>query len=173
MKKLMLGLVLALSLTGCSNIFNMDTTKQTLSFVTSATNLKYYYESGDIVNFIDTVELEEDEITRVLTALESIDRSKKALKVFEDDPRLVITDMETVIFEYQKIKAAYGEIKSVVVENFDEYEPKAKASFVEFDIAARTLDEQFKDMVDAVESNAALMTALRLADTAIKIAATL
>lgn len=172
MKKLTLGLVLALSMTGCSG-FNMDATKQTLSFVTSAANLKYYYESGDVVNFIDSVELTDDEITRVITALEAIDKSKKTLKVFEDEPKMVITDMETVIYEYQKIKAAYGEIKSVVVTNFDDYKPKAKASFIEFDVAARTLDEQFKDMVDAVERNAALMTALRLADTAIKIAATL
>ena len=172
MKKLTLGLVLALSMTGCSG-FNMDTTKQTLSFVTSAANLKYYYESGDVVNFIDSVELTDQEITRVITALEAIDKSKKTLKVFEDDPKLMITDMETVIYEYQKIKAAYENIKSVVVVHFDEYEPKAKASFIEFDASARTLDQQFKDMTDAIESNAALMTALRLADTAIKLAAIL
>jgi hypothetical protein len=71
------------------------------------------------------------------------------------------------------VKSAYNDIRSIVIDHFDEYTPIQQAAFIEFDISARTLDEQFVSLVDAVEKNAALMTALRFTDTIIKITAAL
>jgi hypothetical protein len=55
----------------------------------------------------------------------------------------------------------------------DAYNASEWAVFKEFDQSASVLDREFRQLVEAVEANTALSTALRLADTAIKIGAML
>jgi hypothetical protein len=55
----------------------------------------------------------------------------------------------------------------------DAYNASEWAVFEEFDQSASVLDKEFRQLVEAVEANTALSTALRLADTAIKIGAML
>jgi len=158
MKKLMLGLLFASFLMGCSSV-----STQTLKFVTSATNVKYYYENGEVVDFVGSVDLSDASIAIII----------EKFKELENNPSTIVTHFEVVTYEYSKVKSAYNDIRSIVIDHFDEYTPIQQAAFIEFDISARTLDEQFVSLVDAVEKNAALMTALRFTDTIIKITAAL
>ena len=168
MKKLMLGLLFASFLMGCSSV-----STQTLKFVTSATNVKYYYENGGVVDFVGSVDLSDASIAIIIDALDTIDEAKKKFKELENNPSTIVTHFEVVTYEYSKVKSAYNDIRIIVIDHFDEYTPIQQAAFIEFDISARTLDEQFVSLVDAVEKNAALMTALRFTDTIIKITSTL
>jgi hypothetical protein len=145
----------------------------TLSIISSAADLSYHYESGEAVDFIDNAELTDLEVTIVLEALDQIDRSKSRLKTLADDPERFVTDITLVSFEYAKIKSSYLSIRQVVLDNRDEYTPEEWQVFEEFDAAAIHLDKEFSRLVSALDANTALQTALRLADTAIKIGAML
>ena len=170
LKAFLAGLVLSLAVTGCTTF---DTSTRTLSVVTSATNLSYYYTNGDIVNFVGHAELSEMELTSVLEALDQIDRSKQILQHYKDKPDQLVLNIEDVAFQYAKIKSAYLSIRSVVLDNFDEYGPVELRSFQEFDRSAQVLDIEFEALVEAVETNTAIVTALNLANTAIKVGAML
>jgi hypothetical protein len=145
----------------------------TLSIISSAADLSYHYESGEAVDFIDNAELTDLEVTIVLEALDQIDRSKSRLKALADDPERFVTDITLVSSEYAKIKSSYLSIRQVVIDNREEYTPEEWQVFEEFDAAAIHLDKEFSRLVSALDANTALQTALRLADTAIKIGAML
>lgn len=151
-------------LVGCSAPAN------TLSVISSAADLSYHYESGEAVEFIDNADLSDLEITVVLEALDQIDRSKARLKALTDDPEQFVTGITLVSFEYAKIKSSYLSIRQVVIDNQGEYTPEEWYVFEEFDAAARQLDVEFANLVSALETNTALQTAFRLADTVVKIA---
>lgn len=163
--KLLITLAMAIVLAGCS----IDQASRTLSVVSSAANVKYYYDNGDAVNFVGNAELTSFEAARVLEALERIDNSKKILKAYEDDLKSLVLNIDAISYEYSKIKASYLDIRTVVLSNIDEYQPSEIRTFIEFDDAARHLDQEFSKLVDAVEANATINTAIRFADTVIKI----
>lgn len=163
--KLLITLVMVVVLAGCS----IDQASRTLSVISSATNIKYYYDNGDAVNFVGNAELTSSEAARVLTALERIDNSKKILKTYEDDPKSIVLHIDAISHEYSKIKASYLDIRTVVINNINEYQPNEIRTFIEFDDAANHLDQEFLKLVDAVEANTTINTAIRFADTVIKI----
>ncbi len=165
MRKIVATLFLGAVLTGCS----LDTTNRTLSVITSATNIAYTYENGQIVKFIDNAPLSDLEITMVLEAFDQIDRSKSVLKHYRDNPDALVLNIQDVAFQYAKIKSSYLSIRQIVLSHKDSYNASKWATFEEFDQSAHTLDKEFRQLVEAVEANIALVTALRLADTAIKI----
>lgn len=165
---LLLGLCLTV-LTACS----LDTTNRTLSVITSATNIAYHYENGEAVRFIDNAPLSDLEITMVLEAFDQIDRSKQILKHYKSNPDKLILNIQDVSFQYAKIKSSYLAIRDIVISHKPSYSHVEWATFNEFDQSARLLDIEFKALVDAVEASTAMQTALRLADTAIKIGAML
>ena len=165
-KNILLTILLSSILVGC---VGLNTTKQTMAVVSSATNLSYYYINGDIVNFVGNADLTDLETTQVIDAMDLLDRSTKILKKYKENPDQLFLNMYDVVFQYAKIKSAYLSVRYVVLSNQAEYSAKEWQSFVEFDISAKVLDKQFSDLVDAVEANAAVMTALNLANTAIKV----
>jgi hypothetical protein len=169
MRKVVATLFLGSVLTGCS----LDTTNRTLSVITSATNIAYTYENGQAVKFIDNAPLTDLEITMVLEAFDQIDRSKSVLKHYRDNPDALVLNIQDVSFQYAKIKSAYLSIREIVLSHKDAYNASEWAVFKEFDQSASVLDKEFRQLVEAVEANTALSTALRLADTAIKIGAML
>ena len=65
-----LSLFLALSV-GCIS----NPTQNALSVVTTSADLYFYYENGEVVNFIDQAVLSDLELTQVLESLDQIDRS--------------------------------------------------------------------------------------------------
>lgn len=164
------GILLMFAVAGCSTL---DTSARTMSVVTSATNLSYYYTNGDIVNFVGNAELSEMELTSVLEAMDQIDRSQSILKQYRDAPDQLILNIDDVAFQYAKIKSAYLSVRSVVLENISEYSPAEVRAFTEFDSSAKVLDDEFESLVEAVETNTAIAAALNLANTAIKVGAML
>jgi hypothetical protein len=170
MKYLILAFFMIM-LFGCA--YSSTTTKKTLATITSATTIAYHYTDGELVTFVGNATLTDLELTSVLEALDQIDRSKDILKNYKDDPEQLISNIQDIAYQYAKIKSAYLSVRSVVEDNWSEYTPAEQRAFYEFDGAAEELDRQFSDLVDAVEANTALTTALRLADTAIKIGAML
>ena len=170
MKKTILALILATTLAGCSGL---NTSERTLSVITSATNIAYYYENGEAVEFIDNAPLSDLEMTMVLEAFDQIDRSKGILKYYRDNPDKMVLNIQDVSFQYAKIKSSYLSIRNIVITHKGDYTAYEWSVFEDFDQAAITLDEEFKALVGALEANTALITALRLADTAIKIGAML
>ena len=168
MKKI-LAIALILTLSGCS----AGPTAQTLAVVSSAADLTYHYESGHVVDFIGNAELSDLEITVVLEALDQVDRSKARINAMLDDPGQFVSGIELVSFEYAKIRSAYLSVRQVVLSNLGEYSPHELKAFDEFDTAARHLDVEFAAVVESIETDIAMQTALRLADTALKIASLL
>lgn len=156
---------LLIGLTGCSL-----QPANTLSVISSATNLKYYYENGQAVEFVDNAELTDLEITRILEAMDQIDRSKERLQELVNKPDQLMLGFNTVTFEYAKIKAAYLTVRDIALSNQTEYLPEEWAVLVEFDTSAQILDAEFIGLMDQVNNNQALTTAIGLANTVIKIA---
>lgn len=144
-----------------------------LSVVASATNVTYYYENGQAVEFIDNADLTDDEVVIVLESLEQIDKSKRMLKPYRDNPALLIRDIDNVQYEYSKIKDAYIDIRYIVLDNKDEYNSYEWDTFMKFDTSVIVLDEQFDQLIESTKSGAAVSTAMTFADTAIKLAAIL
>ena len=167
MIKIITAILSFLALSGCAFLQN-STTAKALSVVMSATNLTYYYETGQAVEFVGNAELTDFETTQILEALDQVERSKHRLKSYQKSPERIITDLPQITFEYAKLKSAYLSVRQVVLDNESEYADLEWETFVRFDISARTLDEQFQALIEAAEANAAIMTALRLADTALK-----
>lgn len=163
---LVLGIA-ATTLAGCASA------PDTLSVISSATNIAYEYEQGRVVDYVDNVELSNLDQTRVLEALDQIDRSKAIIEDYMDKPDHLLLNIHDVSFQYAKIKASYLSIREIVITNRDLYSALEWNTFVQFDQDAQTLDAQFKDLVEAVETRVAMATAIRLADTVIKIGALL
>lgn len=173
-QKILVAAVLAASLVGCGTLMDSgDSVAKALSTITAAANLKYYYENGEAVEFVDNAELNEVETTQLLEALDQVERSKERLKEYEKSPERIILELDKIAFEYAKVKSAYLSVRSIVIENRSEYTDGEWNVFVNFEGAAKVLDEQFVELVEAAEGNAAVMTAFRLADTALKVAAVL
>jgi hypothetical protein len=155
---------LLIGLTGCSL-----QPANTVSVISSATNLKYYYENGQALEFIDNAGLSDVEITQIIEAMDQIDRSKDRLQVLIDSPSQLVLNIHDVTYEYAKIKAAYLVVRDIALSNQAEYSSEEWRVLTEFDSSAQVLDTQFVDLIEKLETNKALNTALRLADTAIKI----
>lgn len=172
MKKLFAALLTISLLTGCTS-FEQSTTVAALSTITAATNLTYYYDSGEAVEFIDNAPLSDMEATQILEALDQADRSRERLHGYKNHPEKILSDLPKIAFEYAKIKSAYLSVRSIVLNHKFDYTQPEWDTFVRFDGAASALDASFSQLVDAAEANAALLTALRLADTALKMAAVL
>ena len=156
---------LLIGLTGCS----LSTVTST-PVISSAVNLKYYYENGQALEFIDNAELSDIEITQILEAMDQIDRSKKRLQSLVDSPSQLVLNIHDVTYEYAKIKATYLVVRDIALSNQAEYSSEEWRVLTEFDTSAQVLDAQFVGLIEKLESNKALNTALGLADTVIKLA---
>lgn len=167
-KKLLLASLL-ITLIGCAT----HTPQRTMSIITSATNLSYHYTNGDIVTFVGNADLTDLELTSVLEALDQIDRSSTILKYYRDNPDELILNIQDVTFQYTKVKSSYLSIRNVVLNNLDEYSPQEIRTFIEFDNAANVLDKEVELLLESVEANAAVNTALQFANTVIRIGALL
>lgn len=157
---------LAVFLTACSGI---DTTNRTLSVIESTANLKYYYETGEAVDYLDNAQLTQLEKSIITDSINTIKASNEALSFYEDHPEQIVLNIQKISYEYSKIKSAYLSIREIVLENQSEYSNIEWQVFVEVDSAANMLNTQFEDLVDAAEANAALMTAIRLGNVAVKL----
>lgn len=154
-------------LAGCT----MHTGTQALTVAASAANVKFYYENGQAVDFLDNAELTEQEAETVVEALLTIDKAKARLNALAAEPADLVINLSAVQSEYLQIRSAYSQLRHIVIANMDEYAPEELAALEAFDRSALALEREFTDLVRMAESSAAFVTALRLADTAIKIAA--
>lgn len=166
LSKFSITLALIVSLSGCE-LF--QTTNTSLSVLTSAVNVKYLYETGKAVEFIDKANLSEQEVTKVLVSLEQTDKSREKLSLIEDNPSILITNLTEVILEYSKVKTAYQDIRYIVHNHWNEYSNEEKHVFLEMDTSVNILDKQFTDFLKAKENNQALQSVLVLANTILRI----
>lgn len=164
--------VMLLMGTGCAN-FNIDSAENALSVVTTSTNLVYYYDNGEVVNFLDKAELTDLEIVQILEALDQAERSRAKLTLYKEQPLLLIEDITQISFQYVKIKGAYLSIRSIVEIHWDEYEENHRQMFLLFDRYAQKLDVEFTELTASIDTNASIATALALASTGLKLAALL
>lgn len=162
---LLLAFIIAILMSGGCSAPN------TLSVISSSTNLYYYYEDGEVVNFIDQAKLSDLELTQAIEALDQIDRSKKKLMVYKDQPLLLIQDISAISFQYVKIKGSYLSIKSIITDHWGEYTIEQQLVFIQFDIEANKLDDSFTKMTKSINVNQSLKIALQIAETTFKIAA--
>ena len=174
MKKILNVVLLSMVLMfaqGCAEFGKSS--ENALSVITTSTNLYYYYENGEVVDFLDQAELTDIELTQVLEALDQAERSKARLNMYKEEPLLVIEDITQITFQYVKIKSAYLSIRSIVYKHWDEYDEGQQQLFMLFDRYAQKLDDEFEALNVSIESNQAIMTALALASTAVKLSALL
>jgi len=167
MRKLIIVWMFVL-LTACSSF-----TVNTLSVVTSATNLHWYYENGEVINFIDQAKLSDIEIAQVIEAMDQIDRSKEKLLVYKENPITIISNINSITLQYVKIKGSYITVRSIVEKHWSEYPESSKQVFNTFDAYALNLDKNFDSLIKSIDANAALNTAIALASTGLKLAAIL
>lgn len=163
-------------LTGCETLRNyspFQLASATLTTVSAAANLRYYYEDGRVLEFLDSVPLTEQEIDTILTALNEIDAVKKKLKVYEDTPAQLIQDIDFITLDYMRMKNAYVQIRTVVIQNFDSYSPQAQRAFVEFDASAVHLDKTVVELYKTASASESVRYVLAMADLAFKVAALL
>lgn len=156
---------------GCINMG--QSTNHALSVITTSTDLYYYYDSGEVVNFLDYANLSDLELTQILEALDQVDRSKSKLLLYKDQPILLIDDITRISFQYVKIKSSYLSVRSVVSDHWDEYTVEQQQVFLLFDRYASKLDDDFTKLNQSIESDLAIQTALALASTALKLSAIL
>lgn len=166
----MLSMILMFS-SGCAEFGKSS--QHALSVVTTSTNLYYYYENGEVVNFLDQANLTEIELIQVIEALDQAERSKERLTLYKSQPLLVIEDITQISFQYVKIKSAYLSIRSIVSLHWSEYDEGQQQLFMLFDRYAMKLDEEFEALNVSIDSNEAIKTALALAGTAVKLSALL
>lgn len=174
MKKFITSFILVVVLvfsSGCAEFGK--TTVNALSVVTTSTNLVYYYDNGEVVDFIDKAKLTDLEIIQVIEALDQADRSRAKLQGYKDNPALLIENIAEISFQYVKIKGAYMSIRSIVHTHWDEYTEGQRQMFLLFDKYALQLDTQFAKLNQSIETNQAIATALALASTGIKMASLL
>lgn len=171
MKKLICGILLlyALAMSGCS----IDSSKYSLDTLSSVTTVEYMYSNSEVVNYLDNISLTDEEMDVVLKSLISIDDERKSLKMYKNDPMLLITDLNAVRVSYDRIKQAYLDIRSVVVLNKKEYTSKELETFESFDKAVAVLDDKFNSLITSVQTNEVVNTALSVANIAIKLGVTL
>ena len=160
----------ALLLSGCSAL---DTSEKAVSVLVFAADINYQYESGQFINFIGEVELSESEMVTVIHAIDRVDQAKQGLKHLKENPDEIVTRIEDITFEYVKIKGAYASVRTVVMNHETEYRPMVWEVFEVFDERVQRFDATYIELVEAAESHASLLYAIRLADSVVKIAAVL
>jgi len=162
MKKL---LPLFLLLSGCS----LQQADSSLKVINSYATLEYYYSDGSIVNYINEAELTNVESILINQAFEEVNKVQSRLKDIKKDPKKIIENIGLIAFEYSKLKMSYLSVRNVILLHEKEYSQEAWMTFVKFDGAAIILNNQFEEMLSKSESNAALLTAIRFADTIVKL----
>lgn len=172
MKKLLLLSLIIVSLSGCTIMGSASNRgMNALSVVTTSAELYFQYENGSVVNFLDQAELTELELVSIMEALDQAERSRGVLKRYKSRPEQLLVDINTVAFQYAKIKSSYLSIRSIVGTHWSEYTDEAKQSYLIFDEYAQKLDIEFSSLMTSIKSDAALTTALNLANLTLKIAA--
>lgn len=157
----------ALMLSGCMS--GMDTATQSLNLVSSATDVKYYYQDGELLTHVKQANLSDWEAIELAQAVSAIEASEKKLRAYERQPLQIIPNLPLIQVEYDEIKRAYMVIRELVSEHQGDYSAAEWATLTRFDVAVQVLDESFNELVKASEANAATLTALKLADTTIKL----
>lgn len=175
MNKLLAGLA-ALSLlfmSGCASFQDaVGVTGKAAATLSAYSNVKYYYENG-VIDYLQQADLNEIEQGIVKEAINQVEATRIRLKQFRDSPGQIITNIPIIAFEFSKVKTAYMSVRGIVIAHEDEYDLEAWMTLVQFDAAAITLNNQFEELIEASESSAALMTALKFTDTVIKLATVL
>lgn len=164
------ALMAMLYIAGCTTPMNTDKATDLLA---STVNLKYYMDNDRIVDIIDNANLTEEETAVLVAALAKVDTADKLLREIEQDPIKLVTKLDTIALGYTNIKAAYLDVKEVVLAHKDEYSEVELRAFSQFDDAAKVLDVQFTEFVVGLRPVEAVTTASKLADTAFKLAAVL
>lgn len=162
-KLLPLALVGAVALSGCSAI-----NENAFRFTAAAADVKYYYD--DAREFVVKADFTEQEQAIVDESIETMEGVKKRLESLPPDRLLDIT---AITVDYYTLRSAYLELREVVIANKEDYGVREWITLTRFDASSNVLDEQFKELLAQAESGAAVMTALRLADTSIKLASLL
>lgn len=162
MKKLALP-ILAIALTGCGSFQN------TAGVVSATTDLKYYY--SDAAVFVQKAQFDEVEQFVVDDSIRILERGKKKFQDYPADR--IIPDLPLITLDYVELRSAYMDLRAVVLANKDEYGAREWFVLSRFDTAAQVLDQQFYELTKAQEGSAALMTAIRLAETTLKLASLL
>lgn len=167
-------------LTGCETLNRIefpqiggDQVVASLSAATAAANLRYYYETGEVVNFLDQANLTEQEVDTIIMTLSEIDLLKSKMTIYEDNPQLIIRDLDSLKLDYLKLRSKYSVIKQVVIDNFEEYPAEARMAFLEFDEAAKEVDSKIVKMHSVAEANETVRNIVKAADLAFKVAAML
>lgn len=177
MMAFLMFVIMSLTLvTGCETIKQYSPIKlaqSTLTTVSAAANLRYYYEDGRVLEFIDSVPLTEKEIDTILLSLNEIDAVKKKLKVYEETPAQLIQDIDFITMDYLRMKNAYVQIRTVVIQNFDSYSPQAQKAFTEFDKSAIHLDATVTELYKTAAGSESVKYLIAMADLAFKVAALL
>lgn len=158
--------------TGCGTLEQFNTTKAakaTVETAVSATNLRYYYENGEVVEFVGNANLSEEEQETVLMSLNKIDTIKNKLKMYENRPQDILKDIDSLKGDYLALKAEYEKVRAIVVDHFEEYTPKERKAFVEFDKAAHDLDDKVENVHDFAATNETIQTILRFGDIGLKV----
>jgi len=169
MKNFVFVLIVTILMAGC---VAGNTTQSALSVLTSATNISYTYNENDneIVTFVDNAKLTEMETVSVLEAMDQVERSRARLIRYRDDALDLIQHIDKVTLQYSKIKSSYISVRFIVKSHWDEYDVPTQQVFLTFDENAILLDQEFTKLVGAIKSDQAIMTALNLATTSLRLA---
>lgn len=165
-KTILLMLFISLFLYGCKSNVNVSTAQD---LIVSSVNFKYYYENGDFVNVILKADLNEDELNSLITSLDKIKDSKELLNSIANEPLNLILNLQTASKEYLNIRDSYIVIRSIVLDNKDDYNNDEWMTFVKFDQSALSLNRQFISFLEEANYESALVKALQMADLAYKV----
>lgn len=168
MKKFLAGVLIVLSSITFSGCSLSDTQSAAVDLISSAVVAEEVYSNGNVVDYIDSPLLSEDDIDRIIVALTIIDEEREALEFYKDNPKMLLADAVIVDYSFVRIKEAYLDIKEVVVSNKDLYSPDKLKVFKNFDTTVTTLSIKYEGLKDAIASNKAATTVLTIANIALK-----
>ena len=140
--------------------------------VITVEQLLYYYD-GNITQSLASVDLTEQEWDTISESLEVANRVRESLKIYMQNPTLITSDINIISNEYQRISAAYLQIREIALANKDEYSLYVWHSFEAFDAFAIRLNTNFIELVSTAEANEAVLNALYLANSVVRVAALL
>jgi len=155
------GLMAVVVMTACTPA---TSNLKTAAVVTlSAAELKYQYDNGDVVEFVTEVQMTAEEQATIARAVEQANASVDVLTKHLTDPESVVDALFNVDDEYTKLKFAYIEVKTIVHAHQLEYTPEAWLSFIRFDAAIQTLNNNYLQLAAKAQDYEVLITTLRTA----------
>ena len=164
------GVIVAIILTALSLTGGCSINDKALDTVTAGVNVKYYYENGEPVTFIESAKLSESEKEIVFKALDKAEEIKQKWKKYEDKPITLIQEFNTVRQDYIQIRLQYIRVKEIVINHFKEFDSMQKQQLIDFDNYVQILDNRAEDLEKSINTNQMIKTGLSIIDTTLKIA---